>query len=450
MKSIIDGVVRGIGGYGNCVGVPMLTGNIEFDKSYNKNVLVNAMCVGYFGFGEIIVSAKVSGPGNLVVYVGAKTGRDGVHGARMASESFSANDESKKPNIQIGDPFFEKLLIESCLEVIQANLVVSIQDMGAAGLISSTFEMASKGGVGIEMQLDKVPLRDSTLAPSDILVSESQERMVLICEPSKLEAIQKIFAKWGLDAVTIGKITKERKIKIIWKKEVLTEIDPDLLVENAPLYDRPFVLPKKTVNRTDKIELGEINDANKELLTCLKSLMGGTRKPVYRQYDQRVGTQTVKDCSHSVGVVALPSGRALGIVLGGRPHIMRFDPSVGGIDSIAYPALQLACKGFQSLAASDGLNFGNPEKPNIMGELVSVLRGMDSMCRVLEAPIISGNVSLYNETEGQNITSTPCTVVLGVRDDLKIPNDDFEKDAVVYLVSKGELLVGGNGGGNRY
>ena len=343
MEYLVNGVVRGIGGYGNCVGVPTVSGQTNFHSSYNNNILVNAMAVGLFRPGEKVALSKAKGPGNLVVYVGAKTGKDGVHGASMASESFDSDSEKKKPNVQIGDPYFEKLLIESCLEVIQKDLVVAIQDMGAAGLTSSSFEMASKGQVGMEMHLDKVPLRDSSITPEEILLSESQERMLMVVEPSKFAAIQDVFAHWGLDAAVVGHILPERVVRLLWHGEVLVEIDPDLLVEHPPKYERPYHSWSWKNHRP-------VNAKPQELRWGTPDQM--SRRFITRQYDQRVGLNTVLDCESPVALMRLPdSGRGLGIAVGCRPEIMRIDAKLGAYDSIAYPALQMACQGIQAMAS---------------------------------------------------------------------------------------------------
>jgi phosphoribosylformylglycinamidine synthase len=445
MKQIVDGVVRGIGGYGNCVGVPTITGQTEFHSSYNTNVLVNAMAVGLFRPGQKIHLSQAKGPGNWVVYVGAKTGRDGVHGASMASESFDENSKSKRPTVQIGDPFFEKLLIESCLEVMDQDLVVAIQDMGAAGLTSSSFEMASKGGVGLILHLDQVPLRDPTMLPEEILLSESQERMLLVCESAKFSQIKEIFERWGLDAVKIGEVKAEREVELFWKGECVTKIDPDLLVENAPKYQRPYqpwTFPRqKTTN-----ESLSVTDASQQLSELMRQVQGTSREWIYRQYDQRVGASTVRDCRDSVGILRLPdSKRALGIVLGCRPYVMRMDAFVGGADAILYPALELAAKGFETLAVTDCLNFGNPEKEAVMSEFVASLAGMNQACQNIEAPIISGNVSFYNETLGQNITSTPSTGLVGLRPTIDaIPESIFTKENLsVYIIRIPGFVTGG-------
>lgn len=445
MKALVDGVVRGISGYGNCVGVPNISGQTEFHKSYNNNILVNAFALGLFRPGEPICLSKAKGPGNYVVYVGAKTGRDGVHGASMASESFDEDSESKRPTIQIGDPFFEKLLIESCLEVMKQDLVVAIQDMGAAGLTSSSFEMAAKGGVGLEIDLAQVPLRDSSLTPEDILLSESQERMLLICEPSKFKAISQIFSRWNLDSQVIGHVKEKPTVVLKWKGEVLTEIDPKLLVDDAPIYNRDFQpwAPKNRVDCDGDIDTRYSESTLKE---CLKSSVGGSRKWIYRQYDQRVGAKTARDCGSDLGVLRLPdSGRALGIALGCRPHVMRFDAEVGGADAVAFPALELAAKGFEAVGVTDCLNFGNPEKTEIMSEFVASLRSMSRQCEALVAPIISGNVSFYNETDNQNITSTPSTGVVGIRAKIDgLPQDHFVYGGEdIYLLSMSDVVMGG-------
>ncbi|MCM2282563.1 MAG: phosphoribosylformylglycinamidine synthase subunit PurL [Bdellovibrionaceae bacterium] len=447
MRALMDGVVRGIGGYGNCVGVPTVTGQTEFHESYNSNILVNAMAVGLFSPGDRIFLSKARGAGNWVVYAGAKTGRDGVHGASMASESFGADSAAKRPTVQIGDPFFEKLLIESCLEVMAQDLVVAIQDMGAAGLTSSSFEMASKGQVGLRLQLDDVPLRDPTMSPEEILLSESQERMLLICEPEKFSAIQAIFHRWGLDACKIGEVQDERVVELRWHGETISRIDPDILVEQAPQYMRAFK-PWKALHRVAgeaDVKTG-VEDGARFLRSLLGHVHGTSRSWIYKQYDSRVGAKTVRDCAESVAIQRLPdSGRGLGIVLGCRPHMMRWDAREGGIDAVAYPALELAAKGFEPLAVTDCLNYGNPEKEHIMSEFVASVEAMSTMCEKLDTPIISGNVSFYNETMGRNITSTPATGLVGLRDHVDaIPHGVFTREGeAVYLLRLPMAAVGG-------
>ncbi len=441
MSSLVDGVVRGIGGYGNCVGVPTVTGQAEFHKSYNGNILVNALAVGYFGPNDPVVTSQASGVGNYVVYVGAKTGRDGVHGASMASESFDSNSESKKPTIQIGDPFFEKLLIESCLEVMQRGLVVAIQDMGAAGLTSSSFEMAAKGNVGFKIDLNKVPKRDASIQPEEVLLSESQERMLLICEPSKFAQVKKVFETWDLDAEVIGEVTKERIVELYWGPEKLTAIDPYLLTENAPMYQRPYQPWHSPRKQKQLAPLSGLN-VKETLFDILSDVRGCSRDWIYGQYDQRVGGSTIRDCASSVAAIRLKaSGRAMGLVLGCRPHIMRMDAQIGGQDALVYPALELAAKGFEPLALTDCLNFGNPEKPELMSEFVASVEALSRAAEKFQTPVISGNVSFYNETLNQNVTSTPSTGVVGLKATLDMPTEVFFKnDQNLYLLQTKKRL----------
>jgi phosphoribosylformylglycinamidine synthase subunit PurL len=427
MSHLVDGVVRGISGYGNCVGVPTVTGQTEFHSSYDKNILVNAFALGLFEEGDPIVTSAAKGVGNWVVYVGAKTGRDGVHGASMASEAFDKDSASKRPTVQIGDPFFEKLLIESCIDVMAEDLVVSIQDMGAAGLTSSSFEMSAKGNVGLKMHLDQVPLRDPTMGPEEILLSESQERMLLICEPAKFEALKKVFTKWGLDAQTIGEVTKGPNVDLYWHGEQIVSISPQMLTDEAPQYERPY---KEWTwkNKKASVEENSTLTFSAELNRVLGSVQGGSRDWIYRQYDQRVGGKTARDSSESVAVLRLKSDRGLGIVLGLRPQVMRMDAKLGAMDAILYPAAELSAKGFEPLAATDCLNYGNPEKPEIMSEFVASVEGISSACEALDTPVISGNVSFYNETLGQNITSTPSIGLVGLKTSMtNIPFSKFQK-----------------------
>ena len=421
MKYLMNGVVDGISGYGNCVGVPTMTGQTNFHPRYNKNILVNALNVGYFGPGQKMALSNAQGEGNLVVYVGAKTGRDGVHGASMASEAFDMDSESKRPNVQIGDPFYEKLLIEACLDVLAADLVVAMQDMGAAGLTSSSFEMASKGQVGLLIDLKKVPLRDSTMSAEDILLSESQERMLLICKPTNLQKLQDAFRKWSLDAVVLGTVLKEKKVKLMWGSETLTEIDPDLVVERAPRYERPYQA-WASPNMVEKLK--DLTLSFAQTTGLLQKAMGefklNARKWVYDQYDQRVGARTAMACESAVAFARLDhSARGLGLVVGCRPEIMMMDARLGALDAVYYPALQLAIKGAKALAVTDCLNFGNPQKREIMSEFVASVDAIAEASKALDAPVISGNVSFYNETLGENIVSTPATGIVGIRDSVE-------------------------------
>lgn len=448
MKVLVDGVVRGISGYGNSVGVPTVTGATHFDESYNKNILVNAMNVGLVLEGEPIALSGAKGPGNDVVYVGAKTGKDGVHGASMASESFGENMEAKKPNVQIGDPFYEKLLIESCLEVIGQNLVVSIQDMGAAGLTSSSFEMSAKGGLGFDLHLDQVPVRDSSIGPEEILLSESQERMLLICEPGKFEAIEKIFSRWGLDAVRVGKVRSDKTMRLLWKGETLTEIDPSLVVDNSPEYQRPYT-PWTSPRRSGDLKSSDVGSVltpqamKDRVAITLKSTLSerlagavwGSRQDIYHQYDQRVGARTARGADAEAALLRLPaSGRGLFVAVGCRPSVMKVDAQLGAYDAVIEPALKMAIKGGSPIGVTDCLNFANPEKPEIMSEFVASVEGIRDVSLALKIPVISGNVSFYNETQGRGITSTPAVGLVGLR-------PSVEKVASDFFTEEGQSIV---------
>lgn len=450
MSSIVEGVVKGISGYGNCVGVPTVTGQTEFDESYNKNVLVNAFALGYFGKDDKMVSAKAEGVGYDVVYVGAKTGRDGIHGASMASQSFDKNSAAMRPTVQIGDPFYEKLLIESCLEVVREDLVVSMQDMGAAGLTSSSFEMASRGDVGFELHLDKVPLRDQTMGPEELLLSESQERMLLIVEPKNRDKVQKVFHKWGLDAVNIGKVIEERKMKLFWHGECVCDIDPHVLTENAPQYEREFVRRdlkdderSMTFEKWSESVKDELNRNKREMLKSqLQSPQGCSRNFVTSQYDQRVGTRTTWDCEKPLAIVQLPeSKRWLSVVTGCRPAWMRVHAQIGGADALLEPALQLALRGFTPYGTTDCMNFGNPEKPEIMTDFVESVEALCVVAKELDSPVISGNVSFYNATENRNITSTPAVAVVGLNENKELKPAEFMNEGDrIYLVQSSQVM----------
>lgn len=444
MKSLVKGVVKGIGSYGNCVGVPTITGQTNFDSGYNGNILVNAMAVGLFSPGEKVFLSKASGVGNLVVYVGAKTGRDGIHGASMASESFTDDSEAKRPNVQIGDPFYEKLLIEACLEVMSEDLIVAIQDMGAAGLTSSSFEMAAKGEVGLRLHLDQVPVRDQLMDAESILLSESQERMLLICEPHQLPKIHEIFARWSLEAVQIGEVISGQEVELFWRGECLTRISPKHLVDEAPQYKRP-VADRQLPTREAQVGVFDLNDQIGQL-TSESNFYG--KRWIYQQYDQRVGGKTVKGAEFPIGILRLPhSGRGLGVVVGCRPYLMREGVRLGSQDAVYLPALKLACYGFLPIAATDCLNFGNPEKPETMRDFKAACESLSQACEMLNAPIISGNVSLYNETNGVNVPPTPAVGLVGLRESgvAQIPSDTFlESGQEVYLIEmKSSLKASG-------
>ncbi|NGM22247.1 phosphoribosylformylglycinamidine synthase subunit PurL [Roseomonas stagni] len=417
MKRVIDGVVRGIGGYGNSVGVPTVGGEVNFHPAYNGNPLVNAMTVGIAPKDRIFLSAA-AGIGNPVVYVGSKTGRDGIHGATMASAEFSADSEEKRPTVQIGDPFTEKLLIEACLELMATDMIVAIQDMGAAGLTSSSVEMAGKGGVGIELVMDNVPQREQGMTAYEMMLSESQERMLMILKPGREAEAQAIFHKWELDFAVIGHLTDTGHIVIRHKDVVEADIPLAPLESEAPLYRRPTAeTPKRAV--LDAAAIADPVGPLAALETLVGSLDLCSRRWIWDQYDSTVGGQTVKRPGGADAAVVKLDGlkRALAITTDCTPRYCQADPEAGGAQAVAEAWRNLTAVGATPLAITDNMNFGNPEKPEIMGQFAAAVRGMAAACTALDFPVVSGNVSLYNETEGRAILPTPAIGGVGVLED---------------------------------
>src|SRR5271156_3825993 len=411
-KRVVDGVVRGIGGYGNCVGVPTVGGEVNFHPAYNGNPLVNAMTVGIASQDKIFLSAA-AGVGNPVVYVGSKTGRDGIHGATMASTEFDANSAEKRPTVQVGDPFTEKLLIEACLELMQTDAIVAIQDMGAAGLTSSSVEMAGKGGVGIELILDNVPQRETGMTAYEMMLSESQERMLLVIKPERREMARAIIEKWDLDYAVIGHITDTGRIVITHKGNVEADIPLAPLSDAAPLYRRPYTEAPKPE------PLGEVTapvGLDAALLKLVASPALCSRRWIFDQYDSTVGGQTVnRPAAADAAIVRLEgTNRALAITTDCTPRYCAADAEAGGAQAVMEAWRNITATGALPLAVTDNMNFGNPEKPEIMGQFVSSIRGMGAACRALDFPVVSGNVSLYNETQGTAILPTPAIGGLGV------------------------------------
>jgi len=432
-KHILDGVVRGIGGYGNCVGVPTVGGEVNFHPSYNGNPLVNAMTVGIAPKDRIFLSAA-AGIGNPVVYVGSKTGRDGIHGATMASTEFTADSEEKRPTVQVGDPYAEKLLIEACLELMATDAIVAIQDMGAAGLTSSSVEMAGKGGVGIELDLDHVPQRETGMSAYEMMLSESQERMLLILKPGREAVAEAIFRKWELDFAVIGRLTDTGHIVIRHQGAVEADIPLAPLESEAPLYNRPTAeTPKQPV-----LAPASIPDPA-GLASALTTLIGSpdlcSRRWIWDQYDSTVGGQTVKrPGAADAAIVKLEdSPRALAMTTDVTPRYCAADPEEGGKQAVAEAWRNITATGAKPLAITDNMNFGNPEKPEIMGQFAAAVRGMAAACTALDFPVVSGNVSLYNETEGQGILPTPAIGGVGVLEDAR--------QAVGYALAPGLDLV---------
>jgi phosphoribosylformylglycinamidine synthase len=414
-KRVVDGVVRGIGGYGNCVGVPTVGGEVNFHPAYNGNPLVNAMTVGIARTDKIFLSAA-AGIGNPVVYVGSKTGRDGIHGATMASTEFDANSAEKRPTVQVGDPFTEKLLIEACLELMQTDAIVAIQDMGAAGLTSSSVEMAGKGGVGIELTLDDVPQREIGMSAYEMMLSESQERMLLVLRPDRADMARAIIEKWDLDYAIIGRITDTGRIIVTHKGIVEADIPLAPLSDAAPLYRRPVAETPKPA------ALGAVDDPigiEAALLKLIACPDLASRRWIFDQYDSTVGGQTVKRPAQADAAIVRLEGtsRALALTTDCTPRYCAADAEAGGAQAVAEAWRNITATGARPLAVTDNMNFGNPEQPESMGQFAAAIKGMAAACTALDFPVVSGNVSLYNETEGRGILPTPAIGAVGVIED---------------------------------
>lgn len=412
-KSLLAGVVKGIGHYGNCVGVPTVGGSCEFDPSYNGNCLVNAMTVGVAETDKIFYSAA-AGLGNPVVYVGSKTGRDGIHGATMASAEFGKDAEEKRPTVQVGDPFTEKLLIEACLELMQTDAIVAIQDMGAAGLTSSSLEMASKGEMGIEMWMDKVPCREEGMTTYEMMLSESQERMLMILKPGKEEMAKAIFDKWDLDFAVIGVLTDTRRMVLKMNGVVDADLPIPPLSDAAPEYDRPY----KIVRNQDEVDPDMYPapaDYNETITNLLGSPNLSSRRWIWQQYDHMVMGDTVVCPGGDAAVVRVHgTEKALAMSTDCTPRYCYADPIEGGKQAVVETYRNIVATGARPLAITNCLNFGNPEKPEIMGQIVGCLQGMSEACLALDYPIVSGNASLYNETMGKGILPTPAIGGVGL------------------------------------
>ena len=435
--SILEGVVGGVASYGNCFGVPNVGGEVKFEPCYSGNPLVNAFALGLVK-REHIFYAKAAGEGNPVIYVGSKTGRDGIHGATMASEEFSEGSEAKRPNVQVGDPFLEKLLLESCLEAMQTGAIVGIQDMGAAGLTCSTCEMGGRGGVGVEIELDLVPQRETGMTPYEIMLSESQERMLLVAEKGREDEVFRVFSKWGLDAVTIGKVTNTGHLRVLEHGKVVADIPNAALTDDAPLYNRPLARWEPPVSREkpDSIEFGDVDDFTHDLKRLLGSPNICSKRWVWQQYDSMVQTNTVEGPgSGDAGVIRIKdSRRGLAMALDGNGRWCYLDPKLGAMHAVAEAARNVACVGAVPAAGTNCLNFGNPEKPPIMWQLSQAIDGITRACEELEIPITGGNVSLYNETLGEGIYPTPVLGIVGIL-------EDVENTTRMYFRDPGRTLI---------
>jgi len=440
-QSVLEGVVSGIASYGNCFGVANLGGETKFEACYSGNPLVNAFALGLVRRDQIFY-AKASGEGNPVIYVGSKTGRDGIHGATMASEEFSEASEAKRPNVQVGDPFLEKLLLEACLEAMQTGAIVGIQDMGAAGLTCSTCEMGARGHVGTEIELDLVPQRETGMTAYEIMLSESQERMLLVAQKGREQEVFRVFEKWGLDAVEVGRVTADGKMRVLQHGEVVAEIPNEALTDDAPVYKRPLERWEPPVPREmpEHVKLAENSDLAANLKRLLASPNIGGKRWIWQQYDHMVQTNTVEGPGSSdAGVIRIKgSQRGLAMALDGNGRWCYLDPRLGAMHAVAEAARNVACAGATPIGGTNCLNFGNPEKPHIMWQFSQVIDGITKACEELEIPITGGNVSFYNETLGEGIYPTPVLGVVGILEDVhKAVRPDFRQAGRAIVLLRG-------------
>lgn len=447
-RRIVAGVVAGIAGYGNSIGIPNVGGEMGFDKTYSGNPLVNVFCLG-LARSEDLILGRAEGVGNAVYYVGAKTGRDGIHGATMASAEFDEATEEKRPNVQVGDPFMEKLLLEACLEVMDTDALVGIQDMGAAGLTCSTCEMGSRGNVGIEIDVARVPQRETGMKPYEILLSESQERMLFIVREGREQEVEQIFEKWGLHAVGIGEVTADGLLRVREAGRLVAEIPNKALAEDGPVYNRPMQRPSD-LDVLQSLDLGTLPpapSADKVLIELLMSPQIASKRWVYRQYDHMVRTNTIVPAGMGAGVVRIKgTNRALIFSVDGNGRYCSLDPYQGARLAVAESARNVACAGGVPIGATNCLNFGNPERPEIMWQFAESVRGIGDACRALEIPITGGNVSLYNETDGEAIQPTPVIGVVGVVENAaRVLGRAFRREGVdVVLLGQSLTELGGS------
>ncbi|HXG52969.1 MAG TPA: phosphoribosylformylglycinamidine synthase subunit PurL [candidate division Zixibacteria bacterium] len=446
-RYLLSGVVAGIGGYGNCVGVPTVGGEVYFEECYNANILVNAFSLGILKKRRIF-TGTARGSGNPVIYVGSKTGRDGIHGATMASEAFSEEKEQRRPTVQVGDPFTEKLLLEACLELMETDCIVGIQDMGAAGLTSSSVEMAARGGSGIEIELSRVPTREPGMTPYEILLSESQERMLLVAKKGTEDEVKRIFDKWDLDAVVIGSVTDDQLFRAFFNGTEVARIPVSALTRDAPVYRRPAQRPKGQ-DELQQLDLAAIEEP-RDLGATLKLLLGSpnlaSKEWVYRQYDHFVRSNTVIAPGADAAVIRIKGTRkGIALTVDGNGRYCFLDPYVGGALAVAEAARNLACVGARPIGLTDCLNFGSPENPAVMWQFAEVIRGMRDACIALDIPVVSGNVSFYNETDGIPIYPTPTVGMVGLLSEVTRAVTPWFKgagDTVVLLGRTREELGG--------
>jgi phosphoribosylformylglycinamidine synthase II len=448
-KYLFENVIAGIAGYGNCMGIPTVGGEIYFDSSYEGNPLVNAMCVGLINHDQI-QKGLARGIDNPVIYFGAATGKDGIHGATFASEELSENSETKRPAVQVGDPFMEKLLLEATLELIASGHVVGIQDMGAAGLTSSSSEMASKAGNGIELNLDLVPQREKGMSAYEMMLSESQERMLVVAKKGKEEEVKKIFDKWGLYSAVIGRVTNDNQLRLLHKGKVVAEIPADKLAEDAPVYCKPSkVAPyyEQYSSLDPAATIEEPKDCNSVLRQLLASPTIASKEWVYQQYDYMVRTNTAVIPGSDAAVVAIRGTRkALAMTTDCNARYVYLDPFTGGAIAVAEAARNVVCSGGEPLAITDNLNFGSPEKPEVFWQFEKAADGISEACRKLNTPVIGGNVSLYNETKGKAIFPTPTIGMVGLIKDVEhITTQEFKKNGdLIFLIGETKAEIGGS------
>ena len=448
VRRVLEGVVAGIAGYGNSIGIPTVGGEIAFDESYAGNPIVNVFCLG-IAKADQIVKGVASGTGNPVYYVGAKTGRDGIHGATMASAEFDDRTDEKRPAVQVGDPFMEKLLLEACLEVMKSDALVGIQDMGAAGLTCSTCEMGARGGVGIEIDVAHVPQRETGMSPYEIMLSESQERMLLVVKRGREAEVERTFEKWDLHASRIGEVTDDGLLRVRDHGRLVAELPNRALADEAPVYDRPRTVPAylADVQSLDLTSIGPTRPPTRSLLDLLAAPTIASKRWVYRQYDHMVRTNTIVLPGSGTGVVRVKgTDRALALSLDGNARYTFLDPCLGAQLAVAEAARNVACAGGLPIGATNNLNFGNPEKPEIMWQLAEAVRGIGIACRALGIPITGGNVSLYNETDGRAILPTPVLGVVGVIEDARraLSSRFPVSGATIVLLGDGRGELGGS------
>lgn len=432
-KYLLSGVVSGIAGYGNCMGIPTVGGECQFDESYNGNILVNAMAVGITEKNKIFYSAANS-VGAKLLYAGSKTGRDGIHGATMASAEFDDASDEKRPTVQVGDPFAQKKLLEACLELMQSDAIVSIQDMGAAGLTCSSAEMAAKGNCGLELNLDNVPMREEGMTPYEIMLSESQERMLMVIRPGKEEFAQSVFDKWDIDSAIIGEITSTGRMVLKFGGQTVCDIPVNPLSDEAPIYDRPW---KPTENKDILLYSKEVSE--QELLQQLKQLMGSpnicSKRWIYKQYDYRVMNDTLQIPGGDAAVVRVHgTNKAIAITSDCNSRYVYADPQEGGKQAVVESYRNLVSVGATPIAITNCLNFGNPQKPEIMGQIVGALKGMGEACEFFKYPVVSGNASLYNETNGKGIKPTPTIGGVGLI-------EDYTKTTTIAFKGEGQTII---------